>query len=109
MENLIKWVYADTLQCTNIVEDGEEIIGHLRAEVGEEAVMVHIMTYRFTKSSLKLFKKSLQELLYYLKTTYNYEHWYSLTDNLKLVNIMTEGKAYPIQKIEGYTLYECEL
>ena len=105
----INWVAFNELQSTHIVEYNEEIIGVIRAEVGTEAVLLHPKLYTPTSSKFKAFKKEFYLFLEYLKTKYHYKYWYSLTKNVKLVNMMTDGKAYPITSIMGHTLYECEI
>ena len=95
--------------CTKVIEDDKEVIGVVRAELGEDFPIVHPLIYNMTKDRYKLFKKEFFIFMDDLKTEYGYANFYALTLNSRMVDTMSDGRAEAIGEIMGRTLYECEI
>jgi hypothetical protein len=106
MESPIKWLGHDELQCTKVVDDGIDIIGVIRAEIGDDALLIHPTLYNVSKERLQAFKEAFYSFLNDLREEYGYEHWYALTDNSKLVRMITGDSMKVVKQIDTHTLYE---
>tara|TARA_R110000822_G_scaffold133419_3_gene270838 strand:- start:289 stop:618 length:330 start_codon:yes stop_codon:yes gene_type:complete len=102
----IKALHHGQVHATKIVEDDNSVVCVIRAELGEDALLIHPIIYDITKGRLQRFEEALLQFLAELKAEYGYEHWYALTTNTKLVRIMNLAQPKKIADIDGQTLYE---
>jgi hypothetical protein len=102
----IKAMHHGQLHATKIIEDDNSVVAVIRAELGDDVLLMHPIIYDITKTRLRLFEEAFLKYLKELKEEYNYDHWYGLTENTKLVNIMRLIKTKKITDIDGQTLYE---
>jgi len=115
MANLIKYLAKDVIQIVEIIDNGKEVIGVIRAEVGEDMLLMHPRIYSPTKTKFLEFRKSFEVFLRYMKSEYYYEKWHgllsmpSLSDNKKWADMISNNRAYPVKYIMGRPLYECEI
>lgn len=106
MEKPIKALFHDQLHCTRIVESEDDILAVIRAEIGDEALLLHPILYNPTRGRIKLFEEAVLKFVKELADEYNYEHWYVLTPHTRLVNLLNIVKLNKLTKLDDLTLYE---
>jgi hypothetical protein len=108
MASPIKTILNQALMWYYPLENDKEILGHIKAELYPDYVLIHPALYKVTKESYKgiqeLFKKVTQDMI-----DMHYCYLHALTPNRRMVEVVTNNTAYPIAEMDGGVLYECRV
>tara|TARA_R110002167_G_scaffold629_3_gene2771 strand:+ start:1628 stop:1963 length:336 start_codon:yes stop_codon:yes gene_type:complete len=109
MENLIEYVYKEGVVELHIVDNTVEIVGHVKAEITEDIVLIHPTMYKPSKNNFLLIKNTFNKVAKRMKEHYDFLAVHAHTNNSKFVSMLTDKNAYPIGTSNQGILYEYEV
>lgn len=105
MVSPIKTSINDALVLTYVLEDEEEVLGQIKAEIFEEYVMIHPHLWKVSKETFLRLKELFQQVCKDMEWFHFYAV-HTVTHNAKIVNMLTDNEAKELAHTPLGVVYE---
>ena len=105
MVNPIKYTLKDAIMYVYILETDSQVEGQLKLEIFEDYVMAHPTLFYVTKTSFERFKEMFKKACKDMKSLH-FDFVHTITDNHKLVRMLTDKQAKGLIETPQGVLYE---
>lgn len=105
MVNPIKTSINDALVLTYILEDEDEVLGQIKAEIFQEYVLLHPHLWKVSKGTFLRLKEMFHQVCNDMGWFY-FDAVHCVTHNAKIVNMLTDNKVEELAHTPQGVIYE---
>jgi hypothetical protein len=105
----ISVLHGDGIVEAYVLEGDTEILGIIKADLFPYCAFIHPEMYKVNKTTMKKMVALLKEVTSSIKRNYGFTSVSAITNNHKMVNMITEGKAVVVMEEAGTCIYELEI